>query len=248
MTAAYDRIGPGYTNHRRPDPRIAALIDGALGDVRSIVNVGAGAGAYEPSDRQVIAVEPSREMIAQRPTGSAPVVVAAAENLPLADNTVEAAMTVLSIHHWTDWRAGVAEMRRVARDRIVILTWDPEGGGFWLTEEYLGWLMEWDATRFDPIAELVGELPGATVTPVPIPADCSDGFFAAYWARPERYLDPEVRAAMSVYSQAPDPERVDTSLARLEADLASGSWDERHGNLRAARELDAGYRLVVAGV
>jgi SAM-dependent methyltransferase len=244
--AVYDSIGTGYTRHRRPDPRIAATIQDALGDARTVVNVGAGAGAYEPSDRWVIAVEPSQAMIAQRPPGSAPALRATADALPLADRTVDAAMTVLSLHHWPDWRAGVAELRRVARHRVVVLTWDKHAGGFWLTNEYFDWLAEWDARRFPAMDELVAELPGATVTPVPIPGDCSDGILGAYYGRPEAYLDPDVRQAISIFAQAPDPDRVAASLRTLGDDLRSGAWDARHGALRDSAGLDVGYRLITA--
>ena len=244
--AVYDEIGAGYVRRRQPDPRIAAAIHGGLGDARTVVNVGAGTGSYEPADRYVVAVEPSRVMAAQRPPGSAPVVVGSAANLPLADATVDAAMTAMSLHHWPDWRAGLAEMRRVARDRVVLFTWDPGAEGFWLTQDYLGWLMEWDARRFPTMHELVAELGDVTVAPVPIPRDCSDGFLAAYFARPEQYLDPEVREAMSLFALAPDPERLAASLAALEDDLRSGTWDARHGSMRQVPSIDAGYRLVVA--
>jgi SAM-dependent methyltransferase len=244
--AVYDEFGSGYAQRRRPDPRVASAIHDALGDARTVVNVGAGAGAYEPADRWVIAVEPSRTMIAQRPQGSPPAVVASAGALPLADATVDAAMATLTLHHWPDWRAGVAELRRVARRRIVLLTWDKRRGGFWLTEEYLPWLADWDAERFPAMEELLAELPDATVTTVPVPRDCTDGFLAAYYARPEAYLDPSVRRAMSLFTQAPDHDRVAAALRALEDDLRSGAWDDRHGALRLTPAIDAGYRLVVA--
>jgi SAM-dependent methyltransferase len=242
----YDRIGSGYTRHRRPDPRIAAAIHAGLGDARTVVNVGAGTGAYEPTDRCTVAVEPSRAMIAQRPPGSAPVIPATADALPLADATVDAAMSTLSLHHWPDWRAGVAEMLRVARRRIVVFTWDKRSDGFWLTREYLDWLAGWDAQRFPTMDELLAELPDAAMTAVPIPKDCTDGFLAAYYARPEAYLDPAVRQAMSIFTMAPDPDRVAASLRVLEDDLRSGAWDARHGGLRDTAAIDAGYRLVAA--
>jgi SAM-dependent methyltransferase len=244
--AVYNRIGSGYVRHRRTDERIAAAVSAALGDARTVVNVGAGAGSYEPTDRCVIAVEPSTDMIAQRPPGSAPAIVCSAEVLPLADKTVDAAMAIMTLHHWPDWRSGLAEMRRVARTRIVLFTWDKDADGFWLTRDYLDWLVRWDAGRFPSMAELVAELPGATVSAVPVPRDCADGFLAAFFARPERYLDPAVRATMSVFALAPDPARVDACLQDLARDLRSGRWDARHGPLRDAPSLDAGYRLVVA--
>jgi ubiquinone/menaquinone biosynthesis C-methylase UbiE len=246
--AVYDRIGAGYTRHRKPDVRIASAISAALGDARTVVNVGAGAGSYEPADRCVIAVEPSAQMIAQRPRGSAPAVFGSAEALPLADKTVDAAMATMTMHHWTDWRAGLAEMRRVARTRIVLFTWDKDADGFWLTRDYLGSLMRWDGERFPAMEELAAELPGADVSAIPVPRDCTDGFLAAYFARPERYLDPAVRATMSVFAQAPDPAGVDAGLRALAEDLRSGRWDARYGWLRDAPSIDAGYRLLVASV
>ena len=242
----YDRIGAGYARHRRTDPRIATAVHEALGRARTVVNVGAGAGSYEPADRCVLAIEPSAAMIGQRPEGSAPAVLGSVEALPLADNTVDAAMATLTLHHWPDWRAGLAEMRRVARDRVVLFTWDRDFGGFWLTQDYLGWLADWDAERFPTMEALLKELPGATVAPVMVPRDCADGFLAAYFARPEMYLNRAAREAMSIFSLAPDPKRVDACLGRLEEDLRSGAWDARHGHLRQAAGIDAGYRLVVA--
>ena len=183
-------------------------------------------------------------MIAQRPPGSAPVIPGTADALPLADDTVDAAMATLSLHHWPDWRAGVAEMLRVARRRIVVFTWDNRFDRFWLTSEYLDWLADWDAERFPTMDELLTELPNPTVTAVPVPRDCTDGFLAAYYARPKAYLDPAVRQAMSIFALAPDPDRVAASLRALEDDLRSGAWDARHGSLRHSASIDAGYRLV----
>jgi SAM-dependent methyltransferase len=240
---AYDRIGIGYAGSRRADPRIAARIEAALGDAASVVNVGAGAGSYEPADREVVAVEPSREMLAQRPASAAPALQAAAELLPLANDAVDAAMTVFSVHHWDDWRRGVAEMRRVARRRVVVLTFDPE---------YLlrGWLGEYvpeiaadDRGRFPPVAELRAALGDAGVETVPVPADCRDLFLGALWARPELVLDDGVRASTSGFARL-DPEVELRAVARLRADLESGRWDERHGHLRRAAELDVGVRLL----
>jgi SAM-dependent methyltransferase len=245
---SYDRIGTGYSKLRRPDPRIAAAIHAALGDAASVVNVGAGAGSYEPDDRWVLAVEPSAVMIAQRPPGSAPAIVASAESLPLADDTVDAAMASMSLHHWSDWRAGVAEMRRVARKRLVLFSWDAEACDFWLTREYIPWLFEWDATRFPTIGQMRDALPGTTIDVVPIPRDCQDGFLGAWWARPEAYLDPEVQRSNSLFAQAPDRERLDRSLERLADDLRSGAWDARHAGLRTRERVDLGYRLFTAPV
>jgi SAM-dependent methyltransferase len=241
--AIYDRLGVGYTRHRRPDPRVAAQIDAALGDARTVVNVGAGAGSYEPTDRFVVAVEPSNVMLAQRPPGSAAAARAVAERLPFADATFDAALASLTIHHWPDWRAGIDEMRRVTRGPIVVFHFEVgDQGTFWLTRDYLSDAVTVPAPAVDEVVDALG---GARVDPVPIPADCTDGFFCAYWSRPEAYLDPEVRAAISVFHLL-DPAVCDRAVNRLRADLESGAWDERHGHLRELDALDVGYRLVVA--
>jgi SAM-dependent methyltransferase len=240
----YDRIGVGYRAHRRPDPRIAAAILGALGDARSIVNVGAGAGSYEPPDRAVTAVEPSREMIRQRPPGSARVLQASATALPFADDAFDAALAVLTVHHWPDRARGLAELRRVARQRVVVLTWDPGAAGFWLVADYFPELVAIDRGIFPTLEEMERALGPAEVRPLPVPHDCVDGFLGAYWRRPHAYLDPAVRAAISTFSKVRD---VETGLARLRSDLADGSWAGRHGHLLERAELDLGYRLVVAG-
>lgn len=236
----YDVLGKGYRPLRQPDPRIASTIVRALGDARSIANLGAGAGSYEPTDRTVLAVEPSLQMLRQRPSGSAPAVRAHAECIPCPDRAFDAAMAVLTVHHWTDWRAGVREMRRVAK-RVAILTWDPTHPGFWLVQDYLPDLRDYDRRIFPPIEEVVEELGGAKVTPVAVPHDCTDGFLGAYWRRPERYLDPGTRAAISSFARVADTE---LRLAGLRADLDSGAWRERNEHLLDRTELDLGYRLV----
>ena len=243
----YDEIGEGYPRTRRADPRIAALIHHALGDARTVVNVGAGTGSYEPADCEVTAVEPSAAMIAQRPSGAAPAVQGSAEALPFDDDAFDAAMALMTLHHWDDIPRGLSELRRVARQRIVIFTWDPATAGTqWLTAEYLPELGEIDLFRFPPPAEIAGALAGAEVLPVPLPHDCQDGFIEAFWARPEAYLDPDVLAGMSGMRLL-DPAVRERGLARLRADLKSGEWERRHGHLRGLDELDLGYRLVVAG-
>ena len=241
MAELYDRIGVGYRLHRQPDPRIAAAIVAALGDAGSVVNVGAGCGSYEPRDRRVIAVEPSLTMLRQRPADAAPALRASGDALPFADASVDAALAVLTLHHWPDQRAGVRELARVARRRVVILTWDPYGGGFWLTD-YLPEILVADRRIFPPLDWYAGELGAVDVLPVPIPHDCRDGFLGAYWRQPEAYFDAGVRSAISCF------DRVDPSpaLDRLRRDLDSGEWESRYGALRERAELDIGYRLVVA--
>jgi SAM-dependent methyltransferase len=241
--AIYDEIGRTYASTRRPDPRVDAMIRAALGDVGSVVNVGAGAGSYEPP-QTVLAVEPSAAMIDQRPQGAAPAVQAAAERMPLPDRACDAALAVLTIHHWADPARGVAEMRRVAR-RVVILTWDPDyADAFWLVRDYLPESKALDRGRMPAIARVCEWLGGADVTPVPVPHDCIDGFFAAFWRRPEAYLDRRVRAGMSSLSRLGAP--VDRAVAALRADLESGAWQERNGGLLELDELDLGYRLLVS--
>ncbi|WP_437569306.1 class I SAM-dependent methyltransferase [Sorangium sp. So ce542] len=245
MTALYDRIGACYSATRGTDLRIEALINDALGDARSVVNVGAGTGAYEPTDREVLAVEPSATMIAQRRRGSAPALQARAESLPLPDQSFDAALAVNTLHHWTDLRAGLRELRRVARKRIVIFMRDPRSGRpFWLTEDYLPAL---DPSRkYSAIADAIREeLPSVKALPLALPRDCADGLFVAYWGRPEMYLDGEVRRNISNFALA-EENTVKEGLARLRADLASGEWDRRHGELRRLESLDLGHRVLVA--
>jgi SAM-dependent methyltransferase len=238
----YDRLGVGYTQVRREDPRLAARIHAALGDARTVVNVGAGTGNYEPRDREVTAVEPSELMIAQRPAHAAPVVRAGAEALPFPDDSVDAAMAVLSDHHWPDRAAGLREMRRVARRRAVVFQFDLRALlDFWLVSEYL--------TTFRPEGSTADGLErhlGVTrVETVPIPHDCRDGFLSAYWRRPHAYLDPAVRAGISVFRLLPEAE-VEDAIARLRADLETGEWERRHAELLELDELDLGYRLWIA--
>jgi SAM-dependent methyltransferase len=240
----YDVIGRTYTRTRATDPRIAAAIWDALGDARTVVNVGAGTGHYEPPDRDVTAVEPSEVMIGQRPPGAAPVVQAVAEALPFEDGRFDAAMAVLTVHHWADWRRGIEEMRRVAQ-RVVVFSWDPSfARRLWITAEYLPFVGE-EETTFPSLADQVGAVRATRVTTVPIPHDCEDGFYGAHWRRPAAYLDPEVRAGISVLADRA-PEELAPGLERLRSDVESGAWAERHADLLAREELDLGYRLLIA--
>ena len=245
MAARYDAIGRTYTATRRTDPRIAARIWAALGDARTVVNVGAGTGNYEPPDREVTAVEPSAVMIAQRPPGAAPAIQASAEALPFDDASFDAAMAVLTLHHWDDWRAGCAELRRVARERVVVFSWDPTyRRKLWLAADYFDELVDMDAEQFPSLAEQAAAVGDATVEVVPVPWDCQDGFFSAFWRRPKAYLDPAVRAGISTLANR-DQELAE-GLERLRADLASGAWARRHADLLERDELDLGYRLLTA--
>jgi SAM-dependent methyltransferase len=241
MASRYDLIGLNYSDLRRPDPRIAARIEAALGDSATVLNVGAGTGSYEPTGREVTALEPSIEMIRQRRGLAAAVVRGRAEALPFGDDSFEASMAILTVHHWSDQAQGLAEMRRVTRGPIVILTYDPSFRGFWLAD-YLPELVTLDEAQMPIMTDYERWLGPVTVTPVPIPHDCTDGFLCAYWRRPAAYLDPQARAAISSFWALGD---VSAALARLEKDLACGAWGDRHGDLLSLDSLDCGYRLVV---
>ncbi|MGW0637447.1 MerR family transcriptional regulator [Nocardia salmonicida] len=242
----YDAIGSAYTTTRRTDPRIAAQIWDGLGDAQTVLNVGAGTGSYEPYDRDVTAVEPSAVMRAQRPAGSAPCVAAAAESLPFADQSFDAAMAVSTVHHWLDPIGGLREMRRVAR-RVVVLTFDACEPGrqdrFWLTRDYLP---EFGDLLADfPSLAAMAESIGAVAEPVPIPWDCTDGLFEAYWRRPRAYLEEHVRRAVSTWTRVGlEAER--RAVRSLSDDLASGRWAERNGDLAGLEVADLGLRLLVA--
>jgi SAM-dependent methyltransferase len=236
--ALYQATATGYRAVRRPDPRIAAQIAAAAGAGR-VVNVGAGAGSYERETGVFAAVEPSPAMVRQRPAGAAPVVRGRAEALPLEAGCADVALAVLTIHHWTDLAAGVAEMRRVARRRVLV-TWDPAcAPRFWLARDYLpAALVSWDTGRFPPLPRLLALLPGATVQEIPIPHDCSDGFLGAYWRRPEALLSGEVRRGIS--SLAGWSGSLDAVWERLAADLRSGAWQARNAELAGRAAIDLG--------
>jgi SAM-dependent methyltransferase len=244
--ADYGTIGTGYSDFRRPDPRIAALIEQALAGSRTVVNVGAGAGSYESRAFETTAVEPSASMRAQRPDHLPPAIDAVAEALPFPDDSFDAAMTTFSVHQWSDLRAGLRELRRVARGPVLVLTGDPAlVRDFWLYE-YAPLVLDTEARRYPAIAEITATLGGtAEVTPVPIPADCTDGFNEAYYARPERLLDPAARQACSAWSfvDAPLAERYTRDLR---AAIESGAWDERHGHLRGHPELNGSLVMIRA--
>ena len=241
----YEATGAGYGARRRTDPRIAAIVHAALGDSHSVLNVGAGAGSYEPDDRAVIAVEPSASMRAQRPAHAGPVVNATAEALPFPDDSFDAAMAMVTVHQWSDWRRGVAEMRRVARGPVLVLTFDPRRLDCWWLNEYVPELFLGEAPRYPTIDALREAIGGATrVIPVPVPLDCVDGFTEAFYGRPEAFLDDAVRAAQSAWQFA-EAEAVRSGLAGLADDLADGMWDRRYGSLRTQPEHLGAIRLVV---
>lgn len=243
----YHRHGTGYARRRQTDPRIAQWVRDALGSARRVVNVGAGTGSYEPLDRQVVAVEPSEAMVAQRPDGAAPAVRAVAGWLPFPDDSFEAAMAMVTVHQWPDPGAGLLELRRVARGPVVVLTFDPDAlHELWLAE-YAPELYAAERSRFPTIASIVAALgPDTTVQPVPVPFDCVDGFTEAYYGRPELFLDPSVRAAQSAWTFVAEVDE-ERAVRELAADLASGRWDERHGCLRSQPAFQGALRLVVGG-
>jgi SAM-dependent methyltransferase len=241
----YDRDGRSYSEHRQADPRIAARIHAALGNARTVLNVGAGAGSYEPRDRWVLAVEPSATMRAQRPAGSAPAIAARAESLPLDDGAVEAAMACVTIHHWEPPWAGLAELRRVARGPVVVFTFELDGLPAW-QKDFLREGLAVELPRFPPVEDVASALGGRTrVERIATPGDCFDGFFEAFWRRPEALLDPSIRSAQSMWRLL-EPGAEERIVQRLADALASGAWDAEHGHLRGKDSFDGALRLVVS--
>jgi SAM-dependent methyltransferase len=241
----YERHGRTYAQHRRADPRIAACIHAALGEAQTVLNVGAGTGSYEPRDRWVLAVEPSATMRAQRPAGAAPAIAARAEALPLDDGAVDAAMACVTIHHWDSAQVGLAELRRVSRGAVVIFTFELSGLPAW-QREFLREGLALEQPRFPAIEDIASALGGRTrVQRIPTPGDCIDGFFEAYWRRPEGLLDPAVRGAQSMWPLLATgvEQRI---VERLTAALESGAWDAEHGHLREQSEFDGALRLVIS--
>lgn len=240
MNKLYDTIGLNYANLRKPDPIIARQIDSALGNAKTVLNVGAGAGSYEPSHRQVTAIEPSSNMISQRSASEVKLVQGSAEELPFADKSFDASMAILTIHHWNNQEKGVREMRRVSRDKIVFLTFDPSFDWFWLAD-YFPALVDLDNRQMPQMRDYEKWLGPVKISSVPIPHDCKDGFLASYWKRPAAYLDERVRSSISSFWAIGD---LTEGLKRLETDLASGGWEKKNQHLLDLDELDCGYRLV----
>lgn len=234
--------GLNYAELRRPDPRIAAAIELALGDATTVLNIGAGTGSYEPSDREVTPVEPSIEMIRKRSPLAAKAIQAGADDLPFADDSFDAAMAILTVHHWPDIGAGLREVRRVTHGKIVLLTFDPTFRP-WLTE-YLPELAALDDVRIPAMSSYERWLGAVQISPLLVPHNCTDGFLYAYWRRPEAYLDPRIRSGSSSFWAIGD---VEEGLQKLRLDLATGEWERRHAELLKLDEYDAGYRIVVAG-
>jgi hypothetical protein len=245
MRVDYERHGRTYARHRRPDPRIAARIHAALGDARTVLNVGAGAGSYEPRDRWVLAVEPSATMRAQRPIGAAPAMAARAEALPFDDAAFDAAMACVTIHHWESAAAGLAELRRVSRGQVVVFTFELDYLPAWQLEFLHEGLVK-ERPRFPAIDDVAAALGGLTrVERIPTPGDCADGFFEAFWRRPEGLLDPNVRSAQSMWVLL-EPGVEQHIVERLAGALDSGAWDVEHGHLREQESFDGALRLVIS--
>ena len=241
----YEDIGRSYSRTRREDPRIAGQIRSYLGASHSVVNVGAGTGNYEPSDCVVVAVEPSLAMVQQRRGRTRRVVRGVAEALPFPDAAFDAAMAVLTVHHWAEPEAGLRELRRVSRRQIVFFFEPLRTHDFWALE-YFPEALEVPSEQDPPGEDVIRQaLTVRVVRPVLVPRDCVDGFGAAFWARPEAYTDPEVQAGMSWLALL-TPDARQRGWERLVADLATGAWDERHGHLRRLLTYDGGYRIAIA--
>jgi SAM-dependent methyltransferase len=242
----YETGGSSYAVHRRTDPRLAAYVHAALGDARTVVNVGAGAGSYEPGGREVTAVEPSAAMRAQRPARLSPAVDAVAEDLPFADGSFDAAMAMITVHQWPDAGRGLRELRRVSRGPVVVLTFDGDAlDRFWLAR-YVPELIAAERRRYPAISAIRAALGGTSdVTPLPVPIDCVDGFTEAFYARPEQFLDPAVRRSQSAWGFV-EPAVEERAVAALRRDLESGAWDLQYGQLRSAPEFSSSLRLITA--
>lgn len=242
----YESLGSEYRTRRRSDPRIAAVIHEALGDARSVLNVGSGTGSYEPEDRYVVAVEPSAAMRAKRQAGRVPALTCKAEDLPFDDDAFDASMAILTVHHWPDMEAGLRELRRVTRGSVIVVTFDPDAETeFWIAD-YAPEMAEVDRRRYGPIARVAEGLGGQVeISPINVPRDCTDAFQVALFARPERFLEPETRAAQSAWAHLPEGVEERTVLELAES-LESGEWDLRYGRLRSRPEIRCQLRLVVS--
>ncbi|MEZ4658697.1 MAG: class I SAM-dependent methyltransferase [Caldilineaceae bacterium] len=245
MNPIYDDIGLTYSVTRCTDPQIAQQLYAELRGATRIVNIGAGTGSYEPADVELVAVEPSAKMIAQRKAGAHPVEQAFAEKLPFADNSFSHAMTVLSMHHWTDRARAFSEINRVTTEKFVAITWDPHSEPFWLTRDYFPEIHAMDVPIFPDLAEFHEHFDEVKMRPLLIPSDCQDGFFAAFWQRPAAYLQSTVRQSMSPFAKI---ENLSEGLQKLEADLASGAWAAKNHAILGLSSLDVGYVLITAKV
>ena len=239
----YDKIGVNYARQRQTDPRLLEQITTKLKGAKRILNIGAGAGSYEPPNMDLVALEPSSKMINQRAKDAYPVVQGSAENLPFDNNSFSHVMTILSMHHWINKPKAFKEINRVAKERFVAVSWNPEAEPFWLTRDYFPEMYEADRAIFPKLNELNLYFGDVKMVPLSIPEDCIDGFLAAYWKRPEAYLNPTVRQSISTFSKL---KSVEKGLQKLKNDLDSGVWLERNKEILNSSSLDAGYVLITA--
>lgn len=245
LKAKYDKIGINYAKKRKSDPRIASQIFKKLEHAQKIVNIGAGAGSYEPDDKQLIAVEPSIEMINQRSSSAHPVIQGSAESLPFPDNSFTHALTILSMHHWTNRTVAFKEINRVATERFIAISWNPNAEPFWLTRDYFPEIFELDKKIFPDLNELETHFDNVKIEPLLIPEDCIDGFLAAYWKRPSAYLDSNVRNSISSFAKL---DTITKGLQKLESDLESNNWSKINQSILNKSSLDAGYVIISADV
>ena len=185
----YEQHGQTYSGHRRTDPRIAQYVYAALGSAKTVLNVGAGAGSYEPEDGYVVAVEPSSVMRAQRQRAQkVPAIIGTADSLPFDDHSFDASMAIVTVHHWPDIQKGLRELRRVTRGQVVVMTFDPDAlDNFW-NVEYFPELIAVEKKRYPTIDFITTALGGTCeIQPIPVPFDCIDGFQEAYYGRPEAF-------------------------------------------------------------
>lgn len=243
MKAIYDKIGIDYAQKRQSDPRIASQILEKLKGAKRIVNIGAGTGSYEPKHMDLIAIEPSQEMIKQRPENAHKVIQGSAESLPLPDQSFSHALTILSMHHWKNRELAFKEINRVATDKFVAVSWNPESKPFWLTRDYFPEMIEVDRQIFPSVRELETNFDNVEVCPLLIPEDCIDGFLAAYWKRPSAYLNKAVRQSISSFSKL---DNINTGLEKLEFDLETGSWHKTNRSILNKTTLDTGYIIISA--
>lgn len=243
MKAKYDQIGINYAQKRKSDPRIAAQISERLEGANSVLNIGAGAGSYEPKDLDLVALEPSLEMIKQRPFDAHPVVQGIAELLPFPDHSFSHALTILSMHHWTDQELAFSEINRVATDKFIAVSWNPDSEPFWLTRDYFLEIVDMDRDNFPSISLFKDHFDHVKIEPLFIPEDCTDGFLAAYWKRPSAYLDPAVRNSISSFAKMGD---ISETLTQLESDINSGQWHQKNASILNESQIDAGY-IIISG-
>jgi ubiquinone/menaquinone biosynthesis C-methylase UbiE len=243
----YDKYGQQYSGHRQTDPEIAKYIYSALGKAKTVINIGAGAGSYEPHDRYVIAVEPSATMRVQRlKNHRSPAVNAMAETLPFDDGSFDAATAFLTVHHWPDIAKGLKELRRVTRGQIIIMTYNKDALDVFWNTDYFPEVVDIERQRYPAMQWLCETLGGnCEIQDIPIPLNCIDGFQEAFYGRPEAFLSHHVRKAMSAWGFIP-PSQQDVMISRFKNTLLSGEWDEKYGHLRNQPFFTGALRLVIA--